>query len=85
VTVVLTGEGGQAISGARVTVEGNMTHAGMVPVIADTRETNAGTYVAVGFRFSMAGDWFLTVRVVPDGGEPFERVFNVPGVTGGHP
>ena len=55
-------------SGATVRITGDMTHAGMVPVLADAPEVEAGTYRSDGFAFDMAGDWILTVDVTyPDG------------------
>jgi hypothetical protein len=59
---------GAGVSGAAVRVTGDMTHAGMVPVIADAVETEPGLYRAEAFTFSMAGDWILTADVtLPDG------------------
>lgn len=72
---------GKPITGAKVTVEGNMSHAGMVPVLAETTEVSDGRYLSENFRFTMGGDWFVTVMV--DSGESrFERVFDVKGVAG---
>ena len=57
-----------AVSGATVRVTGDMTHAGMVPVVADAPEVEAGVYRSAGFAFDMAGDWIITVDVThPDG------------------
>jgi hypothetical protein len=45
-----------------------MTHAGMVPVVADAPEVEDGVYRSDGFAFDMAGDWIITVDVThPDG------------------
>lgn len=58
-----------AVSGASVRVTGDMTHAGMVPVVADASEVEDGVYRSDGFAFDMAGDWVITVDVtLPDGG-----------------
>ena len=48
-------------AGARVEVEGNMTHAGMRPVEAVATRVDAQHYRVERFAFSMAGDWILTV------------------------
>ena len=56
-------------SGAAVRVTGDMTHAGMVPVVAEAPEVEAGTYRSNGFAFDMAGDWVLTVDVTYSDGE----------------
>jgi hypothetical protein len=65
---VLVTDGGQAVSGASVTITGDMTHAGMIPVIREAREQEDGRYLADTFEFDMGGDWFVTADVVlPDG------------------
>jgi hypothetical protein len=69
--LTLRDSAGAPLNGARVSVEGNMSHAGMVPV-RDTAQSSPdpGQYVVPEFTFTMAGDWVLTVRVVlPDGRE----------------
>lgn len=44
-----------------VSVEGNMTHAGMAPVRAQATPAGTGRYVVDAFDFTMAGDWVVTV------------------------
>ena len=56
-------------SGASVRVTGDMTHAGMVPIVAEAPEVEAGRYRSDGFAFDMAGDWILTVDVTYADGE----------------
>ncbi len=73
VTVFLLGDG-EGISGATVTVTGDMTHAGMIPVIRSAAETAAGEYTAADFEFNMAGDWFLLASVTLADGTSFEVV-----------
>ena len=59
---------GAAVAGATVRVVGDMTHAGMVPVVADAVDTGGGVYRTSDFLFDMAGDWVLSVDVTyPDG------------------
>lgn len=60
--VVHVSEGGDAVAAAEVEVTGDMTHAGMVPVVATATETEPGRYATEDFAFSMAGDWILTVE-----------------------
>jgi hypothetical protein len=61
---------GNPMEGAEVRVEGNMTHAGMVPIHGTAQSLGQGTYVVPDFRFTMAGDWVLTVTAtLPDGRE----------------
>lgn len=73
VTVFLLGDG-EGISGATVTVTGDMTHAGMVPVIRTAAETAPGEYTAADFEFNMGGDWFLLAAVTLPDGTSFEVV-----------
>jgi hypothetical protein len=79
VTVILTDADGQPIQGAQMEVEGNMSHAGMVPVLASARETEAGRYEA-DLEFTMVGDWFMLVRADLPDGRSMERKIDVPGV-----
>lgn len=61
VVYVLDGEDG--VAGATVRVTGDMTHAGMAPVLSDAQETEPGLYRADGFAFTMAGDWIITADI----------------------
>jgi hypothetical protein len=79
VTVTLTDAGGQAIQGAVVELEGNMNHAGMVPVFAAAVEVAPGRYQA-DLEFTMGGDWFILVRADLPDGRSMERQIDVPGV-----
>jgi hypothetical protein len=70
---------GAPVEGAQVRVVGDMTHAGMVPVLADAEHVGDGVYRTVAFAFTMSGDWMLTAEVTfPDGsrrnGEALVRV-----------
>ena len=67
-TVLVERDGGP-IPGAEVRVTGDMTHAGMVPVLRDTVETEPGVYRAADFEFTMAGDWIITADVKLPGGD----------------
>jgi hypothetical protein len=67
------------VSGARVTLEGNMTHAGMSPVFAEAKETGPGRYRAT-LEFTMAGDWVVLVHAALPDGRRIERQFDVKGV-----
>jgi hypothetical protein len=60
-----------------VTVEGNMNHAGMVPVLADPVRDDAdgvadGSY-RIPFQFTMLGDWIITVSVERADGAEVEQ------------
>lgn len=68
--------GSEPVSGATVQVTGNMTHAGMVPVIVDAVEVEPGVYRADTFAFTMAGDWFIDADVsTADGREASAETF----------
>jgi hypothetical protein len=65
---------GNPVDGADVRVEGNMSHAGMVPVTGTAMVQGPGLYVLPDFRFTMAGGWMLTVTArLPDGREASTR------------
>ncbi len=59
---------GAPVEGARVLVEGNMSHAGMTPVVDSAQAEAPGQYSVSAFSFSMAGDWVLDLTaLLPDG------------------
>lgn len=68
VLVYLLEEGGEGVSGAQVEITGDMTHAGMMPVVATATEAEPGLYRTEDFRFTMAGDWILTAEIELPGG-----------------
>lgn len=67
------------VSGARIQLEGNMTHAGMTPVFAEAKEAEPGRYRAT-LEFTMAGDWVVLVHAALPDGRKIERQFDVKGV-----
>lgn len=79
ITVTLSNASGQPIEGAKVKLEGNMNHAGMVPVFAQAPEVAPGRYQA-DLEFTMGGDWFIQVRADLPDGRSMERAIDVPGV-----
>jgi hypothetical protein len=79
---------GVPLEGAEVQVEGNMSHAGMTPVLATAEAQGQGLYAVPDFNFTMAGEWILTVvATLPDGRQTELRVgTNVVGAPpGGRP
>ena len=66
-TVVLLDGQGRPITDASVSLEGNMNHAGMAPVFSDgVRDEADGAADGrdqAPFRFTMLGDWIVTVSV----------------------
>jgi hypothetical protein len=80
-TIQVADSQGQPVTDARVTVEGNMTHAGMAPVISDAVTDDAdgaadGRY-RVPFQFTMLGDWVLTITIQQAGGSASEQNIEV--------
>lgn len=66
-------------SGARVRLEGNMTHAGMTPIFADATEVEPGRYRAT-LELTMSGDWVVLVHAALPDGRKVERQLDVKGV-----
>jgi len=61
-------EGDEGVSGADIEVTGDMTHAGMTPVVSRALEVEPGLYRTTDFTFTMAGDWFLSAEgTLPEG------------------
>lgn len=79
VEVTLHDAAGQPLAGAEMSLEGNMNHAGMVPVLAQAAEVSPGRYEAV-LEFTMGGDWFILVQATLPDGRTLKRQIAVPGV-----
>ncbi len=69
----------QLISGANVKLEGNMSHPGMKPIIANAEEVEPGQYSA-DINFTMAGDWFIIVNTTLGDSIKQEKQIKVTGV-----
>ena len=67
-------ENGTGVPGATVEVIGEMTHAGMVPVVTRANQVEPGEYLAEEFEFTMAGDWILSAEVSLEEGEELRAV-----------
>ncbi len=67
--VIEVSEGGAPVLGAKVEVEGDMTHAGMAPATATATEVGGGTYRVDDLVLGMAGDWILSVKVTTTSGQ----------------
>lgn len=67
---------GHPIDNAKLEVEGNMTHAGMVPVFAQAVGSEDGRY-EVPFEWTMGGDWIVTAKATLADGGLVTRQFNV--------
>src|SRR5690606_8571053 len=78
--VRLTDPEGNGIDGASVRIEGDMTHAGMQPVLETAEGTGDGVYHADSMHFTMAGDWIITITVTESGKRSSSVLLvNVPG------
>lgn len=78
--VVLRTPEGRPMGSAEVWVRGDMSHAGMQPVLSRAKAVDAGRYVTDDFAFTMAGDWVLSVQATLPDGRTIDRVFSVAGV-----
>ena len=78
--VRLSDQQGRPIEGATLSLRGDMTHAGMEPVLEDAEEVGEGLY-RVTFEWTMAGDWVITVSGTIKDSRTIRREFqvNVPG------
>lgn len=74
--ITLTDGEGNPIEDARLNVKGDMSHAGMEPVLAEVEGGPGGVY-QVPFRWTMGGDWFVTVDAVLADGTTVSRRFDL--------
>ena len=79
--VQLADAAGVPITDAQVALEGNMTHAGMVPVIVsavtDAADGSGDGIYQLPFQFTMLGDWIITVAVTLADGTTVTRDIDV--------
>jgi hypothetical protein len=77
--VTLTDAAGQPVPGARLQIEGHMSHPGMAPITTRLTELADGRYEG-RVQFSMAGDWILVVTGELADGTRIDRQLEVAGV-----
>jgi hypothetical protein len=70
--VRLSGKDGAALSGAHISLEGDMSHPGMSPAFGAMKEVEAGTYRG-DINLGMHGDWFVEFHIVLPDGRKVER------------
>jgi len=75
VTIGLVDADGNPVTDAVVEIVGDMAHAGMVPITGQGQHTENGQY-AVPLRWTMAGNWQVTVKVTLADGRQFEQTFD---------
>jgi hypothetical protein len=76
ISLTLTDIATHPLTGAQITVEADMSHAGMSPVFAPSKEVGAGQYQSQ-LSLGMAGDWVVLLHGTLPNGEKLERQFNV--------
>ena len=75
----LTDKNGVPVGGARVDLEGNMSHAGMAPLSGEAKEIEAGKYRGT-LPLTMAGDWIVLVHITLPDGQKLQRQIEINGV-----
>jgi hypothetical protein len=62
------------IDNAHLSIKGDMTHAGMVPIVAEVDRGGENGVYTIPIEWTMAGDWVVTVDLeLPDGTKAQER------------
>ena len=72
--VKITDTTGKPVEIERITVRGDMNHAGMAPVIRDVEQITNGRY-HVPFEWTMGGEWIVTVAAQLADGQMVEERF----------
>jgi YtkA-like len=78
-TLRLKDRNGQPISGAHITLEADMAHPGMAPVLGETAAVGPGRYQGT-LNLNMGGDWVVLAHIRLPDGQTLDREINVPGV-----
>lgn len=74
--VTLTSKAGERLAGAHVSLEGDMSHAGMSPVFGDAREIQRGLYQGT-LDLNMRGDWTVLFHIKLANGVAFDRQVDI--------
>ena len=67
----------QPVDDAALAVRGDMTHAGMRPVLAQVQGGGVEGYYDVPFEWTMSGDWIVTVEATLADGTAAQRRFDL--------
>jgi hypothetical protein len=78
-TVVLSGKNHQRLAGARVSLEGDMSHPGMSPVFGEAQEITPGQYRGT-LDLNMLGDWTVVFHITLANGQSFDRQVQIPHI-----
>jgi YtkA-like len=79
---MLTGIDGTRLSGARISLEGDMSHPGMSPVFGEAKETAPGRYQGT-LEINMRGDWTILFHITLASGQTFERQVKIQNIQAG--
>ena len=71
-TVTLTNTSGERLAGAHVSLEGDMSHAGMPPVFGEITELAPGRYQGK-LDLDMRGDWIVLFHITLASGKTFDE------------
>ena len=82
ITLRLSDASGKPQNGTRVSLEGNMSHAGMRPIFAEATEVGPGRYEAP-LEFTMSGDWVILIHLTLPDGRKVQRQLEIKGVQPG--
>jgi hypothetical protein len=74
--ITLTSKTGERLAGAHVSLEGDMSHAGMSPVFGDAREIQRGLYQGT-LDLNMRGDWTVLFHIKLANGVAFDRQVDI--------
>ena len=77
--VALRDNAQRPVVGAKLHLEGQMSHPGMMPVLSDLIERGNGNYEA-HLKLTMAGDWVLVLTGEIPGGARITKQIELPGV-----
>ena len=72
--VTLHDPDGKPVTGARLQIEGNMSHAGMQPSFGKVTAEEAGQYI-VAIPWTMGGDWTVDIKATLADGRVIARRF----------
>ena len=80
--VTVKNQDGSPVNDANVAIKGDMSHAGMQPVLGESSSAENGVY-SIPYEWTMAGDWIVTIDVTfADGTTATER-FDFNGISSG--
>ncbi len=78
-TLKLRNSSAEPVSGAHITLEGDMSHPGMGPVFGQAKEIAPGRYQGA-LQLNMPGDWVVVAHVILANGQEIDHQIDVKGV-----